>query len=846
MPDPKDLFKGLENVSVGLEPIIGDLDTSHLEEMLVSGIDQGEVNEAFWMTIMDALRSKLPDEQFQNIVADITEKIERAFKPPVLPPPVVGSTDPNVVMPGPGKVTGYPTGIKTSVLLESLTQIEQVMKDFRLPGLDLSSIITGGVDAPNLEDVLGSLDPREIENLLLDVTELQDRLNQLNINPDILEGINYQLNDYITNLQAAVIGQDRLNERVGDTQKVGSLTEAFLGRYKYALLLVGGALTGMFAMVQHSSVFGTMLDLFGTAVGYLADVLLWPTIPVLMWFIELIIGVADWISDLPEPLRMVISGFLLLSSALLILRSLGMATVFKKILDGILSLIPALTVAGALTTTGLIVGIIAGLAAGFAVVYLMVQTGIINAIATAGRTVQEKAPWLTDILAAVLAPIGILGAIVIDLVTGQWDKIPEHIGSIMQIWLNSVKALAARIIWVFQQIGNAVMILVVGSFAKAGEAIGGLISGFGGLASSIISSIDEMTKSFRGWIKLIGEGLNVIGMTTLGNPMVAFGNATEGISGMKQTADDLKSYGEGVTSFWKSVGDATGPAAAGFSSRWESIWKEMESKNADLLKLNQGEFQPGSVLNGITSSDQISALTKQYREELLKTIKQTNADLNFAGIDTRISAPVLDDMDLSGYQEMSNQIKKIQEETLNLIDTQNLANESGVKNSKITLDRLKEIEKGVTDINSITGTDIVTDVTTKATKMPSMDIAGTGMIASSMSSDIETMMNSAADEMRDAFTIAIGEIRSAFALLAEEIRTVLKESEQLYRGGPLPTSGSPAPELAKTEYVYVAKGDKTSDEPRVLQVNISGRFSNDEELYQQFIKKLSRESRFSV
>jgi len=127
-----------------------------------------------------------------------------------------------------------------------------------------------------------------------------------------------------------------------------------------------------------------------------------------------------------------------------------------------------------------------------------------------------------------------------------------------------------------------------------------------------------------------------------------------------------------------------------------------------------------------------------------------------------------------------------------------------------------------------------------------MDIAGTGMIASSMSSDIETMMNSAADEMRDAFTIAIGEIRSAFALLAEEIRTVLKESEQLYRGGPLPTSGSPAPELAKTEYVYVAKGDNTSDEPRVLQVNISGRFSNDEELYQQFIKKLSRESRFSV
>jgi len=85
---------------------------------------------------------------------------------------------------------------------------------------------------------------------------------------------------------------------------------------------------------------------------------------------------------------------------------------------------------GGMTAGQLILGFAAGLALGLAGIWVLVKTGVLQWIADIGKIFMEKAGFIGDAMKLLLGPIGAVGTVFIDLVTGQIDKIPEHITGI--------------------------------------------------------------------------------------------------------------------------------------------------------------------------------------------------------------------------------------------------------------------------------------------------------------------------------------------------------------------------------------------------------------------------------
>lgn len=101
-------------------------------------------------------------------------------------------------------------------------------------------------------------------------------------------------------------------------------------------------------------------------------------------------------------------------------------------------------VTGALvmTTTGTLVAVAAGLVAGLAVVWVMIQTGVTAWLAGFGEMVNKMAPAMMDILKILTWPLAMLGTMIIDILTGQFDNI---IPDMEAIALKALVALASRI-----------------------------------------------------------------------------------------------------------------------------------------------------------------------------------------------------------------------------------------------------------------------------------------------------------------------------------------------------------------------------------------------------------------
>jgi hypothetical protein len=93
--------------------------------------------------------------------------------------------------------------------------------------------------------------------------------------------------------------------------------------------------------------------------------------------------------------------------------------------------IDAITGAVSLTLAGLIASIVAGLALGLTGIWVMVQSGFTKLLADMGAWFEGAAPQVMNMLKIFTAPFGMLGTLIIDLVTGQFGSIVSDLSNIM-------------------------------------------------------------------------------------------------------------------------------------------------------------------------------------------------------------------------------------------------------------------------------------------------------------------------------------------------------------------------------------------------------------------------------
>jgi len=206
---------------------------------------------------------------------------------------------------------------------DAITQIQQVLDDLGQDvQLDLSNIFDlSGID--DIREAISNLSENELRQLYDYLDQTADRIQHLNIDEAIKEGTVTQLREYLELIR-------QINEAHNDREGDSKLTQ-FLDRYKYSLALIGGALVGIMGMMRYSTTFGTALDVIGQAIGYLADVIMYPLLPYVMLLAEWIIGLADWFNALPDPIKGVITAILGVAAAFLLLKSLPVSKYLEDV-----------------------------------------------------------------------------------------------------------------------------------------------------------------------------------------------------------------------------------------------------------------------------------------------------------------------------------------------------------------------------------------------------------------------------------------------------------------------------------------------------------------------------------
>ena len=342
-----------------------------------------------------------------------------------------------------------------------LNNLNKLLKSTRDDTLSLDDIIkgnkltfdaSGGIAAlENLDFEFDYLSGKSIEDLMVQLDSLQEKVKGMNLDP-MKEGT------VLDNLSRYRDLLKDLNVKQEETANVGSTkVTQFLDRYKYSLLLVGGALASIVGMMRYSTTFGTALDILGQAIGYLADVIMYPLLPYVMMLAEWIIGLADWFNGLPDPIKAAVAALLGLVLALKLIKAafgLDIFSLFKKSFGKFLLWLAvklaaweAMMAAGGLSgALAYAAAIAAGLAIGLVVVYAMIQSGFTNILANCGQEAKRISPAITGIFSTIFAPVGTLGAIITDLLSGQIDQIPLHIRMVGEqgaegfwIFVNSVE-----------------------------------------------------------------------------------------------------------------------------------------------------------------------------------------------------------------------------------------------------------------------------------------------------------------------------------------------------------------------------------------------------------------------
>ena len=256
---------------------------------------------------------------------------------------------------------------------------------------------------------------------------------------DIVISVEEKVHDAMDNLEG-------VSKQMSNTGKVqereGKKAEKTLLMQKLGWLgLAGTAGATLLGITRKSAIAGLYLRDFSDALGYLLDEILSPMIPHLDSFSQKIWELGEWFSKLPDPIKKVTGGTFLLGSGLavvaggfLLLKKLGIIKLLTWIgakfgitSGSVLAFGSSIKTALLSTVAG---GVGIGLAIGLIVVKIMDMFGAFDMIGEWAEDFAAKNPILKLLLDSILLPVASVGVAILDLVRGDWAKIPEDVGFI--------------------------------------------------------------------------------------------------------------------------------------------------------------------------------------------------------------------------------------------------------------------------------------------------------------------------------------------------------------------------------------------------------------------------------
>lgn len=303
---------------------------------------------------------------------------------------------------------------------------------------------------------------------------------------------------------------------------------------------------------------------------------------------------------LPGPLQYAIGLFGGLASQLTSLGPLliGLGLIFPNIGATIsAALAEAMAVLGGFTGTatagaiGLGGAIAAGIGVGFAGVWVLEKAGILKALSNLGQDIQ-KSPMgkvVMDALKVTLAPISSLGAMIIDVVRGDFDKIPEHmiapfdqagqvIAEKMLLIVQTIQGAGSSITDAVSWISTGISSLGSAAYSLGSDfsnAVGGVVAGAYEIFSGIGTAFGQMAEEFTGVFSMLMGNIQTVIQSTMGgfvslghniivslvNGIIAGGNLV--ISTFQSIFGNIASFFGGLTGGGGGARASGGPVAAG-------------------------------------------------------------------------------------------------------------------------------------------------------------------------------------------------------------------------------------------------------------------------------------------
>jgi TP901 family phage tail tape measure protein len=270
-------------------------------------------------------------------------------------------------------------------------------------------------------------------------------------------------------------------------------------------------------------------------------------LPATLMTADAISGLAGVLEDLPGPLQSVGGmaiyagqGLAIVGPALMglaALKTLGLGSVLTSIAGGLSGIGTAAESAAAALAGSFTAAVGAGILLGLAGVWVMLKTGILDGFADLGRWISGStigAP-IMDALRIILAPIGSLGAGIIELVKGNFAGIGPAMMQPLNQAADAVRSFVSSINGMFSQIGN-----IGGALGGIQSLFSGIGSAFYGMAGQIQGVFSQLMNAILGLINGTAGGFRAAGMNIItsmvngiiaaaGGIVTAIGNALQAV-----------------------------------------------------------------------------------------------------------------------------------------------------------------------------------------------------------------------------------------------------------------------------------------------------------------------------
>lgn len=358
--------------------------------------------------------------------------------------------------------------------------------------------------------------------------------------------------------------------------------EGFMGKWKAGwIMMAAAAIASLYAVAKSSAVIGGYFREFGLLLGYFFDSIGEAMAPIIEPLLDWLWDLADAFDELPD--------FVKIATGAVI----GLAAAIPTLLVGLAALKWALTTlgitAGVTNAAMIALGVTLGLGVGIASVWVLAKTGVLDALNEMGRKFEEMHPIIMDFLKAMGILPGSLGVIAIDIVTGEFGRIPEDLKrvweeggkAVINIWKWITDTISNMITLRYNQwmewghelkrgmaiiwnaIGNAIWKPIQRAYNRIVEYVNKIISKIKSIpvVGSVASYASRHIPSFQhgGYVPTTGlamlhAGEHVTpagGATTTNRKTVVNFNPTIYVTGEMRTDTDLRDLANKLSGFWK-------------------------------------------------------------------------------------------------------------------------------------------------------------------------------------------------------------------------------------------------------------------------------------------------------